>query len=84
MVVLLRQHLKDTHIKNVPSFAVEPAKKSFASMEEYLKKSEDCIKKHGHVDGLGWSLEILAEESKLALERAELLSKMLHAARTYA
>ena len=84
LVVLLRQHLKDSHLKNVPTFAVEPAKKSFATMEQYLKMSEDCLKKHGHVETLPWLAAELEQECQAGMVRASLLNKMLETARKHA
>ena len=84
LVLTLKQQLADKHLKNVPEFAVTPAKKSYDLLMGWLSTSEQCITKRGENVEMTWTAEQLEVESKQANERAALLAKMLETARKHA
>jgi hypothetical protein len=84
LVLTLKQQLADKNVKNVPEFAVTPAKKSYDLLLGWLSTSEKCITKRGENVAMTWTGEQLEFESKQANERAALLAKMLETARKHA
>ena len=82
-LVMLKQLITDEHVKNVPAFAKDPAKRSIATLQDFVQKSEASVKQQGRFE-LGWDISALEAESKSATERSALLSKMLETARKHA
>ena len=83
ILMTLRQHLADPHLKNVPSFAVGPGKQSLQLLEKYDTKAAECIKSRGE-KLLDLTVEQLDMGTKSAVERSALLSKLLDTARKFA
>jgi hypothetical protein len=80
--VTLRQGLADPHVKFVPSFAKDPAKKSLHTLENIVKKAEACIQSQG-LSVCTWTVEELDCDYKLAVQNSSLLTKMLDTARKH-
>ena len=53
LLVRLRERVGDGKLKLVPSWVVEPAKKSLAELDDLKKTSESCLKDDGQTS-LSW------------------------------
>ena len=83
LIMLLQQGIGDPHAKNVPAFALDPAKASLAKMKRYHDRAETCIKQRGAI-ALDWGVPELDADFKAASESAALVGKMLETARKHA
>jgi len=83
LLAVMRTGFSDLHLKNVPKFAAEPAKKSLKLLEAVHDKAEACINSHG-TSSCSWTVEQLDADCKLAAQNAALLTKMLETARKHA
>ena len=84
LALTIKAQLADDNIKNVPEFAVTPAKKSLDLLAKWKKVAESCIAKRGHDVTMDWGPTELDAESKNANERTALLRMMLDTARKHA